>query len=486
MANGATSVGIGLVWVGLLLAGCAPEARDQAKLDFHRDVAPIFKARCLHCHGPHQAQGGLRLDDRAFALQGGLSGKPLVAASPEDSELLRRVTSHEPAVAMPKEGGRLSDGEIATLRRWVEVGAPWPDKVPPSGRDEFLARYGEDVWERLSVFGREWKILFLLAFAVAVGVAERIRRVPEDSERWSRGIRRQVRRFCPHISTAAFLLVVVGTVFCDVLQFCLRLSSKLADTEQKLIEATAPAERRPATLSGAQPIPLRPRGARGLGGTYYRGNDERNEQLFNGGFYRTATMRLSLVDEHGVAQALGQRITGEQLFVRLEIERAVQATPSLFTDQLMGGVLLTRRTADRKEPFPEDEPTRLETLQPGDRWAANYRLGEFTGQSEGAFNGIIYVNTDATLQGEAVQGTQQYGIVYALRIRDRTLLENSELWLGPILLPGNFQYPTPGRITLSEWLDTQPIPEIVGENTSDPKLLGIPEHLDKGAKRPEP
>ena len=64
------------------------------------------------------------------------------------------------------------------------------------------------------------------------------------------------------------------------------------------------------------------------------------------------------------------------------------------------------------------------------------------------------------------------------------LQENSELWLGPILVPGNFQYPTPGRITLNEWLDTQPIPEITGDNSTDPTLLGIPEHLEKGAKLP--
>ena len=85
----------------------------------------------------------------------------------------------------------------------------------------------------------------------------------------------------------------------------------------------------------------------------------------------------------------------------------------------------------------------------------------------------------------SVQGQLQYGIVYALRIRDRTLQENSELWLGPILVPGNFQYPAEGKITLAEWLDTNPNPEITTDNTSDPKLLGIPEHLDKGAKLPD-
>lgn len=194
-------------------------------------------------------------------------------------------------------------------------------------------------------------------------------------------------------------------------------------------------------------------------------------------------MRLALIDETDQPLMLGQQITGSQLFVRLEIERALQATPSLFTDQAMQSVLLTRRTSDRKTPFPTDIPVPLDVLQTGDRWSAKYRLADFTGQPEIALNDLIYVVTGATRSAEAVQGQVQYGIVFALRIRERTLQENSELWLGPILVPGNFQYPSDGKITLAEWLDTNPIPEITSDNTSDPKLLGIPEHLPEGAKK---
>lgn len=468
----------------LLLAGCANE--PPATIDFHKDVAPIFKARCWHCHGPQQQQGGLRLDEKEFALTGGLSGKKLVEPPTDESELLRRVISDDPTIVMPKEGGRLIDREVNVLRRWVTARAPWPEKTPPSGRDEFLSRYGDDLWKRLSVFGGEPKIWVLLLFAILVGVSERARRVPADSPRWSKGLLRRVRSCCPHVSAASFSVVMLGTILWDIVGFSMRLSVELATVNQKLVEAGSSGEMRPATLNGAQPKPLRPRGATGLGGTYYRGNDERNETLFNGGYYRTATMRLALIDENDRPLTLGQQVAGSQLFVRLEIERALRATPSLFSDQLMQDVLITRRTGDRKEPLPSDEPVKLEALQAGDRWAAKYRLEDFSGQSDIALNGTVYVYTGATRSAEAVQGSPQYGIVYGLRIRERILQENSELWLGPILVPGNFQYPVEGRITLSEWLDTNPIPEITSENTTDPKLLGIPEHLDKGAKLPEP
>lgn len=470
----------------LLLAGCANEPPAKTTIDFHAEVAPIFKARCWHCHGPQQQHGGLRLDENSFALQGGLSGKKLVEPPTEDCELLRRVISDDPMITMPKEGGRLTDQEVEVLIRWVKAGAPWPNKTPPSGRDEFLSRYSDDLWKRLSVFGGEPKLFILLVFALIVGVTERIHRVPTDSLRWSKGLLRRVRACCPRISMPTFFVVVLSTVLWDILGFSMRLSADLANVNLKLAEAGSGGDTRPADLIGSQPKPLRPRGAMGIGGTYYRGNDERNEKLFNGGYYRTAIMRLSLVDENDQPLTVGQQITSSQLFVRLEIERALRAAPALFTDQLMKDVLLSRRTSDRKEPFATDEPVKLEVLQPGERWAAKYRLKEFTGQSEVALNGTIYVYSGGAQSGEAIQGgTLQYGLVYTLRIRERVLLENSELWLGPILIPGNFQFPSPGRITLPEWLDTNPIPEINSDNTTDPKLLGIPDHVGKGAKLPD-
>ncbi len=484
MSNAVTSIAIWRIGVFLLLAGCASEQPKSSTIDFHKEVAPIFKARCWQCHGPQQQQGGLRLDEKTIALQGGLSGKKLVEPPNDESELLRRVTSDDPTIAMPKEGGRLTMQELEVLRRWVVASAPWPEKLPPSGRDEFLTRYGHDLWRRLGDFGSEPKIWLLLVFAIFVGMAERIRQLPADSPRWSSGVLYRVRSRCPRVSAAGFCVIVFGTILWDVVGFSMRLSSDFATLNQKLVDAESAGAMRPVAMSGTPPKPLRARGGTGLGGTYYRGNDERSEKLFNGGYYRTATMRLALIDETDQPLTLGQQITGSQLFVRLEIERALQVTPSLFTDQMMQAVLLTRRTSDRKTPFLTDEPATLDVLQTGDRWSAKYRLADFTGQSDIALNDIIYVVTGATRSAEAVQGLVQYGIVFALRIRERTLQENSELWLGPILVPGNFQYPIDGKITLAEWLDTNPIPEITSDNTTDPKLLGIPEHLEKGPTRP--
>lgn len=466
---------IGALWFP---AGCASEPEPAPLVDFHRDVAPIFKARCLNCHGPQQQLGGLRLDDRTIALQGGLSGKKLIGSSAAESELLQRVTNTDPALVMPKEGGKLSDPDIETLRRWIAAGAPWPDLQPPSGRDEFLTRYGDDLWTRLGKLGREPKVWLLLLFAIYVGLAERLHRKTTESEEKSHGRGGCLRRLFRPVSVSGFLMVLFAVVLWDVVGFSMRQASKLAITEQQLAESRSAATGgvRPSQLSSDRPTPLRPRGAGGLGGTYYRGNDERNEKLFNGGYYRTATMRLSLLDEAGKPLSVGERIVGDELVVRLEIERARQATRELFTDEMFGAVLLTRRSADQKEPLQDDDPVPFEILESGERWKATYTLKTFQGTSDAALDGVIYVVSGAQQDGEAVRGTRQYGIVYSLRIRDRVIQPNSELWLGPVLVPGNFQFPVPNSITLSEWLDTQPIPEITGENTTDPKLLGIPQH----------
>src|SRR6266404_3422881 len=55
-------------------------AAEQPKVDFARDIQPIFIKRCFECHGPDKQKSDLRLDRKADALRGGKSGKPLFLA----------------------------------------------------------------------------------------------------------------------------------------------------------------------------------------------------------------------------------------------------------------------------------------------------------------------------------------------------------------------------------------------------------------------
>ena len=97
-------------------------------VDFARDVQPLLAKRCLACHGPDDAEGGLMLGSHDSALAATDSGAPaIVPGDAAGSELLRRVMSHEEWEMMPPEGDRLTADEVATLRAWIDGGAEWAD-----------------------------------------------------------------------------------------------------------------------------------------------------------------------------------------------------------------------------------------------------------------------------------------------------------------------------------------------------------------------
>ena len=99
-----------------------------ASIDFARDIESILIKRCSECHGPDQQKSKLRLDSRTAALQPGKSGHPaLVPGQPEESELIKRITTSDPDDVMPPKGARLTEQEVANLRQWIQEGATWPE-----------------------------------------------------------------------------------------------------------------------------------------------------------------------------------------------------------------------------------------------------------------------------------------------------------------------------------------------------------------------
>lgn len=99
-----------------------------AGIDFHREIKPILEAKCLNCHQGTKAKGGLRLDLRTAALQGGQGDGPaIVPHQPDQSALLRRILSTDAEERMPAKADPLGSAETALLRRWIAAGAPWPD-----------------------------------------------------------------------------------------------------------------------------------------------------------------------------------------------------------------------------------------------------------------------------------------------------------------------------------------------------------------------
>jgi mono/diheme cytochrome c family protein len=108
-----------------LAASLSILAQAPPKVDFARDVQPLFQKRCFLCHGPQQQMSGLRLDQKESAARVIQPGKGSA------SRLIRMVSGTGSRV-MPPVGPRLTSAEIAMLSAWIDEGAPWGDSAPPA------------------------------------------------------------------------------------------------------------------------------------------------------------------------------------------------------------------------------------------------------------------------------------------------------------------------------------------------------------------
>ncbi|MGC8668911.1 MAG: PSD1 and planctomycete cytochrome C domain-containing protein [Chthonomonadales bacterium] len=102
-------------------------AQTRFRVDYLRDVQPIFRAHCYQCHGASSHQAGLRLDQKKDALKGGMSGPAILPGNSAGSLLLARVQGLGGKPRMPYGFAPLTPQQIATLRAWVDAGAPWPE-----------------------------------------------------------------------------------------------------------------------------------------------------------------------------------------------------------------------------------------------------------------------------------------------------------------------------------------------------------------------
>src|SRR5260370_1037024 len=119
-----------LFLLALPLAAAAP------KIDFDREIRPLFSDKCFACHGPDekQRQVGLRFDTK----EGG--ARVIVPGDSAKSRLYQRVSAANKSSRMPPpaSGLNLTDTQVDLIRRWIEQGAGWETHwsyVPPRRPD---------------------------------------------------------------------------------------------------------------------------------------------------------------------------------------------------------------------------------------------------------------------------------------------------------------------------------------------------------------
>ena len=102
-------------------------------VDLNVEVRAILAHNCYKCHGAEKIKGDLRLDRKDMIFKGGKDGAVIVPGNPDESDLFRRINLPSgDEDAMPSEGKKLSDDDIAILNFWIKKGAPWPEGTEKS------------------------------------------------------------------------------------------------------------------------------------------------------------------------------------------------------------------------------------------------------------------------------------------------------------------------------------------------------------------
>ncbi len=460
-------------------------AQETGGVNFATDIWPILQDRCISCHNADRAEGNLRFDaGRAGVEKGGHTGRAILGSPSSDSALVARINSTEAGFRMPKQGPPLKGTQIAALTAWVEAGAPWPDGV---GASKCLSpqRQQTNTWQTLAdglvwfegrMKHRGFRGLFYLSivsFVTALMMFWGFRR-SEAYEKsraqsqsaillpaWSRRLNR--------MKTVA---IVVLFFFC--IATYIHYDAKHKDAVEKitalnaeLLTYTGPPQR---SSSLSPPHPLHPPR---LGGVYYRGNDERDPRLFNGGFYRTAQLEVWLTDVGGNRLKWGDLVTGD-LFIDFEIKRSANTTSALFTDHIMSVIGLSDnfRLGDGLQGRPMVEGVLpMRTIHQDQWWRCRYPIDRSNDPPKATGKVFVVQNTSKPKAHYAIQFDIKFDA-------ENRIADTSQLWMGSlynlngrVFVPYNSQ-----KILLDRWFDWREIPEITGPQTDDPGLLGVPEH----------
>ncbi len=98
------------------------------KVDFVRDIAPILVTRCIECHNADEPEADLRLDIKSGLFSEDKDDWTVTPGASSKSLLFERITlPSDDEEIMPPEGKPLTAAEIASIKRWIDEGAEWPD-----------------------------------------------------------------------------------------------------------------------------------------------------------------------------------------------------------------------------------------------------------------------------------------------------------------------------------------------------------------------
>ena len=97
-----------------------PEPPKVEAISYEKQVFPIFKSKCLMCHGDPQRKADVDLRTLASAVKGGSSGDGAVPGKPDKSSLWLAIEDG----SMPPPGKeKMTEAEKKVVKDWILSGA---------------------------------------------------------------------------------------------------------------------------------------------------------------------------------------------------------------------------------------------------------------------------------------------------------------------------------------------------------------------------
>ena len=128
----------GLLYTTTLQCG---RASGADRIDFRKEIEPIFRTHCVDCHGPEEQESEFRIDRLANMIAGGNSGEPAIVRGNTAASFLLKLIRHQvPDKKMPPDGS-LSKDEIDRIEKWIAQGAETPDDYGPAEAEIKLSHW---------------------------------------------------------------------------------------------------------------------------------------------------------------------------------------------------------------------------------------------------------------------------------------------------------------------------------------------------------
>ena len=207
--------------------------------------------------------------------------------------------------------------------------------------------------------------------------------------------------------------------------------------------------------------------------TYYRGNDERNPGLYNGGNYRTAEFNIDLCNILNEPASSEKLINSKDLYLRVRIIKSPNTAEHFWQNYKMENIYATSNS--EKFHWNKDQITDAVHLNKIDenQWEFKYPLEKFAlGEEPQIIRGIVYLcEKRKSSKGMVIGGRFHYAFQFDLKLFSKKFDATSDLWMGPLYRKRSLRI---WEIPENEWLSPDPIP--INENNKkikSPTLLGI-------------